>query len=116
MSRAFDDIRNLLKQIHSDRERFGDFTPAPTFGLNSSASPIVQPPPPPNLDDQNYLAYLITEVIRPETWIDNGGDSGLIQCTDGRLIVVQTEEQHAIIKELLSQLSCTSGMEQGSLT
>ncbi len=49
------------------------------------------------------LIDVITGTVAPTTWSENGG-SGSISPLDGRLVVVQTEECHQQLEDLLAEL------------
>jgi type II secretory pathway component GspD/PulD (secretin) len=48
---------------------------------------------------------LIEDTIHPETWKDNGGETGMIRELNGMLIVTHTEDTHRQVAELLNQLN-----------
>ena len=58
-----------------------------------------------NHDDAvTELKKLITENIDPGSWIDNGGKVGTYHYFGGKLVIVQTEDNHAKIEEILADL------------
>jgi hypothetical protein len=50
------------------------------------------------------LVRLLTEIVRPEDWPDNGGSTGHIGVLADRLMVVQTPQGHAAVRQVLAAL------------
>lgn len=50
------------------------------------------------------LTHLLTVLVAPQSWRDNGGQSGAARVMMGRLIVTQTPENHDRIAEVLQIL------------
>ncbi|HVT81605.1 MAG TPA: hypothetical protein VHM90_13235 [Phycisphaerae bacterium] len=55
-------------------------------------------------DRTEALENVIRNLVRPDSWRDNGGNIGSIQEFDGLLIVNQTAENHAAVQALLTQI------------
>ena len=92
------------------------FPPAPPFGL--WAAPTTNPAPPPGSagvcfqgapvtprqERVDVLCRLITETVAPDSWRDAGGILGAVYEFGGRLVVLQTSENHRQVRSLLYQL------------
>jgi hypothetical protein len=97
-------------------------TPAPDFppGANSdqSTAPSTNATPPPGSlgvcfpgtpvaprqERVDEICRLITETVSPDVWRDAGGTLGSVYEFAGRIVVVQTSENHRQIRSLLYQL------------
>lgn len=55
-------------------------------------------------EESEVLVQLITEVLEPEVWIQNGGEIGSISCVGGKLFVNAPPRVHERIAWLLTQL------------
>ena len=92
------------------------FTPAPPSGL--WAAPTTNPTPPPGSvgvcfqgapvtprqERVDELCRLVAETVSPDSWRDAGGTLGIVYGFGGRLVVLQTSENHRQIRYLLYQL------------
>ena len=50
------------------------------------------------------LVQLIRETVAPDSWRDAGGPVGAIREINGRLVITQTEANHALITKLLDEI------------
>jgi hypothetical protein len=73
-------------------------TQPPTFG-GVRGGPMNPPPTP-----ADGLETLVQESIAPDSWRNAGGSVGHVRHVAGRLVVVQTAENHRHIERLLEQL------------
>ena len=79
-------------------ERVG-VSPGPNvFGPNP------EPPQPAGQERVDALIKLIEETVDNDTWKDNGGATGAIREFGGNLVITQTAETHAKIRDLLAKL------------
>lgn len=58
------------------------------------------------------LKRVLTTVIAPDTWAENGGEEGELQCLGTSLVVRQTAIVHKQIEDLLEQLRKGSGKQR----
>jgi hypothetical protein len=70
----------------------------------TSIAYFVRDPPPTQTEINNQLLKLVTDTVSSDSWIINGGAFGHISILKGRLLVVQTAENHMMISNLLQQL------------
>jgi beta-lactamase regulating signal transducer with metallopeptidase domain len=52
----------------------------------------------------DQLMQLIRETVAPDSWRDAGGTVGAIREINGRLVITQTEANHALITKLLEEI------------
>jgi hypothetical protein len=50
------------------------------------------------------VIQIITETVAPDSWRNAGGNVGSIREINGRLVVAQTEANHALIAKLLEEI------------
>jgi hypothetical protein len=91
-------IRDLLSDaIAFQKSHAIHAGPAP-FGLGNT-------PPRTGLDALiKDVQDIITDTVDHDSWIDNGGKTGLVKSLSGQLIITQTPANHAKIASLLAQL------------
>jgi len=87
------DVRDLI-QVVKPTPVSGGF--APTFPVGPDVSGSVPTP--------ESLSNLIKANVDAQSWQDNGGLMGKLTFFSGSLIVSQTEQNHALIADLLQQL------------
>jgi hypothetical protein len=58
------------------------------------------------------LSKLIVDVVEPTSWVDNGGNVGMIRVISSMIVIVQTRANHETIQKLLDELRRTAGPAQ----
>ena len=58
----------------------------------------------PNYEKAQRVIQIIRETVAPDSWRDAGGNVGSIREINGRLVVAQTETNHAQIAKLLEEI------------
>lgn len=68
-------------------------------------STIVGAPDPNRNNQYDQVIHAIQNFVEPQSWVDNGGDTGRIQEVNGKLLIQQTAAAHEKIAELMKLLA-----------
>lgn len=87
---------------------------APGFGAQGGGEfgMFMEKPPAPRPGAHEPLTTLLTDLVDPNSWAENGGDLGLIRTFDSLLVIRQTPQNHDQIEQLLAEIRKTAGPAQ----
>jgi hypothetical protein len=88
------DVRDVLKKIYQEREKFPDEQPLIEFGNSSTG----------RSGDEGYLIEMIEESVASDSWNQKGGSVGEISSLNGRLAILQTPDAHEEIAKFLAEM------------
>jgi hypothetical protein len=98
------EVRDLIVADHDLRGRIERLLHKVSSGYEDDSLPSGELKPLAKADSVESLIKAIEAIVEPDSWRDAGGTIGTVREFGGRLIILQTSENHEHIAELLEQL------------